>query len=145
MRFAVVHKAATYLMVGFAYLAMTTGGGISGVVALAGFGALVTSWWWEPPRINLDKWTWVWTVTSVFALAYSVLTAIVTGDFLGVGAQFLTWLIVAKSTPDFRSAIAVPCRRECGWRCLSRSVGAERLAAATYLRRRYLTPKRVSC
>ncbi|MGE0403501.1 MAG: DUF3488 and DUF4129 domain-containing transglutaminase family protein [Kofleriaceae bacterium] len=97
MRFAVTHKAATYLMVGFAYLAMTTGGGVSSVVALAGFGALITSWWWEPPRIKLEKFAWVWTVASVFALAYSVLTAIVTGDFLGVGAQFLTWLIVAKA------------------------------------------------
>jgi hypothetical protein len=97
MRFAVTHKAATYLMVGFAYLAMTTGGGISPVVALAGFGALITSWWWEPPRIKIEKFAWVWTVASVFALAYSVLTAIVTGDFLGVGAQFLTWLIVAKA------------------------------------------------
>ena len=97
MRFAVTHKAATYLMVGFAYLAMTTGGGVSPIVALAGFGALVTSWWWEPPRIKLEKFAWVWTVASVFALAYSVLTAIATGDFLGVGAQFLTWLIVAKA------------------------------------------------
>ena len=97
MRFAVTHKAATYLMVGFAYLAMTTGGGISPIVAIAGFGALITSWWWEPPRIKIEKFAWVWTVASVFALAYSVLTAIVTGDFLGVGAQFLTWLIIAKA------------------------------------------------
>ncbi len=97
MRFAVTHKAATYLMVAFAYLAMTSGGGVSPVVAIAGFGALITSWWWEAPRIKLEKFAWVWTVASVFALAYSVLTAIVTGDFLGVGAQFLTWLIVAKA------------------------------------------------
>ena len=33
----------------------------------------------------------------MFALVYSVLTAVVTGDFLGVGAQFLIWLIVAKA------------------------------------------------
>ncbi len=97
MRFAVTHKAVTYLMVAFAYLAMTTGGGVSPVVAIAGFGALITSWWWEPPRIRIEKFAWVWTVASVFALAYSVLTAIVTGDFLGVGAQFLTWLIIAKA------------------------------------------------
>ena len=59
--------------------------------------ALVGSWWWEPPKISFEKWTWVWTVASVFALVYSVLTAIVTGDFLGVGAQFLIWLVVAKA------------------------------------------------
>ena len=97
MRFAVAHKAATYLMVTFAYLAMVTGGSISPLVALGGLTALIASWWWEPPRIRFERWGWVWTVLSIFALVYSVLTAIVTGDFLGVGAQFLIWLIVAKA------------------------------------------------
>lgn len=97
MRFAVAHKTASYLMIGFAYLAMTTGGGVTPGIALGGLGLLIASWWWEPPRIKYERWTWVWTGLSVFALAYSVLTAIVTGDFLGVGAMFLTWLIVAKA------------------------------------------------
>jgi protein-glutamine gamma-glutamyltransferase len=97
MRFAVAHKAATYLMVGFAYLAMVAGGGVSPVIALGGFIGLIGSWWWEPPLIRFEKWAWVWTTASVFALVYSVLTAIVTGDFLGVGAQFLVWLVVAKA------------------------------------------------
>nr|MBA3452156.1 DUF3488 domain-containing protein [Deltaproteobacteria bacterium] len=97
MRFAVAHKTATYLMVGFAYLAMVTGGGVSGGIAFGGLSLLIASWWWEPPRIKFEKWTWVWTAASVLALAYSVLTAIVTGDFLGVGAQFLTWLTVTKA------------------------------------------------
>lgn len=97
MRFAVAHKAATYLMVGFAYLAMIAGGGVAPLIALAGFVGLVGSWWWEPPTIRFERWTWLWTTASVFALLYSVLTAIVTGDFLGVGAQFLIWLVVAKA------------------------------------------------
>jgi transglutaminase-like putative cysteine protease len=97
VRFAVAHKAATYLMVAFAYLAMITGGGVAPMIALAGWVGLVGSWWWEPPTIRFEKWTWVWTVASVFALVYSVLTAVVTGDFLGVGAQFLIWLVVAKA------------------------------------------------
>src|SRR5262245_40664930 len=97
MRFALAHKTATYLMVGFAYLAMSTGGGISAPMALAGLALLVTSWWWEPPRIRFEKWGWLWTTASVLALAYAVVTAILTGDFLGVGAQFLTWLVIAKA------------------------------------------------
>lgn len=97
MRFAVAHKTATYLMVGFAYLAMTTGGALSPMLSIAGFLAMVVSWWWEPPRIRFEKWQTAWTVASVFALVYAVLTAIVTGDYLGVGGQFLLYLIVAKS------------------------------------------------
>src|SRR5688572_26114259 len=84
-------------MVGFAYLAMIAGGGVAPMIALAGFVGLVGSWWWEPPNIRFERWSWVWTVASVFALVYSILTAVVTGDFLGVGAQFLIWLVVAKA------------------------------------------------
>ena len=96
MRFSVAHKTATYLMVGFAYLAMVGGGGVAPPIALGGLLALVVSWWWEPPRIKLERWGWVWTVLSLLALAYAILTAVVTGDYLGVGAQFLAWLVVVK-------------------------------------------------
>ena len=97
MRFAVAHKAVSYLMVAFAYLAMVGGGGLGPLVGLGGFVALALSWWWEPPRIRFERWGWLWTVLSLLALAYCLVTAIVTGDFLGVGAQFLVWLIVAKA------------------------------------------------
>lgn len=97
MRFAVAHKTATYLMVGFAYLAMATGGGVPPTIALGGLVALIGSWWWEPPRIRFEKWAWMWTAASVFVLAYCLLTAIVSADFIGVGAQFLTWLVVVKA------------------------------------------------
>ncbi len=97
MRFAVAHKAATYLMITFAYIAMASGGGVQPMIALGGLVGLIGSWWWEPPNIRFERWAWVWTTASVFALAYSVLTAIVTGDFLGVGATFLIWLVVAKA------------------------------------------------
>ena len=97
MRFAVAHKAATYLVVGCAYFAMIAGGGVSPLIALAGVIGLVGSWWWEPPLIRYERWSWLWTTASIFALVYSLLTAIVTGDFLGVGGQFLIWLVIAKS------------------------------------------------
>ena len=41
MRFAQAHKASTYLMVAFAYLAMVSGGGISRGIALGGLVGLV--------------------------------------------------------------------------------------------------------
>jgi hypothetical protein len=97
VRFAVAHKAATYLMVACAYLAMVSGGGIAPPIAIGGLVAFAASWFWEPPLIRYERWSWVWTIGSIFALVYSVLTGVVTGDFLGVGAQFLVWLTVAKA------------------------------------------------
>jgi protein-glutamine gamma-glutamyltransferase len=97
VRFAVAHKVATYLMVGFAYFALIAGGGLSPLISLGGLVALIASWWWEPPLIRFEKWALAWTIGSVLALVYSVLTAAISADFLGVGAQFLVWLIVAKA------------------------------------------------
>lgn len=97
MRFAVAHKTATYLMVGFALLALIGGGGMSPIVSYGGLLALIISWWWEPPRIKFEKIGWVWTVLSVLVFVYSVLTAIVTLDILYVGAQFLVWLTIVKA------------------------------------------------
>ena len=97
MRFSVAHKTATYLMVGFAYLAMVIGGGVAPPIAFGGPVAFAASWWWEPPRIRYETLGWVWTVLSLLALAYAILTAILTGDYLGVGAQFLAWLVVVKA------------------------------------------------
>ena len=55
MRFAVAHKAATYLMVSCAYLAMVGSGGVAGPIALAGVVAIAASWFWEPPLIRYER------------------------------------------------------------------------------------------
>ncbi|HEU4728176.1 MAG TPA: DUF3488 and transglutaminase-like domain-containing protein, partial [Kofleriaceae bacterium] len=97
MRFAASHKVATYLMVGCAYLALIAGGGISPLIAIGGLVGLIASWWWEPPLVRIERWSLLWTIGSIIALVYSVLTAVVSADFVEVGAQFLIWLIVAKA------------------------------------------------
>ena len=97
MRFAVAHKIATYLMVGCAYVALIAGGGLAPPIALGGLVGLIASWWWEPPLVRLERWTLWWTIGSLVALLYSLVAAILSADFLGVGAQFLVWLIVAKA------------------------------------------------
>jgi len=97
MRFAVAHKVATYLMVGFAYLALIGGGGMGPVISYGGLIALIVSWWWEAPRIKLERWGWLWTVLSVLVLMYCVLSAVVTLDFLYVGGEFLVWLTLVKA------------------------------------------------
>ncbi|HEY0481697.1 MAG TPA: DUF3488 and transglutaminase-like domain-containing protein [Kofleriaceae bacterium] len=97
MRFAVAHKVASYLMVGCAFVALVAGGGVSPLISLGGAIGLVASWWWEPPLVRIERWTLLWTIGSIIALVYSILTAVVSADFLEIGAQFLIWLIVAKA------------------------------------------------
>ena len=97
MRFAVAHKVASYLMVGCAYFALIAGGGVAPLFAIGGGVGLIASWWWEPPLVRIERWSLWWTIGSLIALVYSVLTAVVSADFLEVGAQFLIWLIVAKA------------------------------------------------
>ncbi len=97
MRFALTHKATTYALLAFAYLAMTAGGGIEPTIAILGGVGLFISWWWEPPIIAHGRWGWVWTVASILVLLYSALSAVATSDYLRVGAEFLVWLVVAKA------------------------------------------------
>jgi hypothetical protein len=97
MRFAVAHKVSTYLMVGFALFGLVGGGALGPIVtAGAAFGLLV-SWFWEPPRIRYERWAWVWTVLSLLAMVYGLVTAIATSDYLGVAATFLVWLTITKA------------------------------------------------
>jgi transglutaminase-like putative cysteine protease len=97
MRFAQAHKTTSYAMVLAAYLGLVLGGGVSTIVAVLGFAGLVGSWWWEPPRIRWETWALPWTLASVVVLAWTIVQAIATGDYLGVGGDFLVWLVVAKA------------------------------------------------
>ena len=96
MRFAVAHKASTYLVVTFALFALIGGGGLSPIASYGGMLGLLVSWWWEAPRIKFER-QWPWTVMTLFVFAYCLLSAVVTLDFIYVGAEFLVWLTVVKA------------------------------------------------
>lgn len=97
MRFAIAHKAASYLMVGFALLAVIGDGALSPVASYGGLLAFAISWWWEPPRLRGTRTHWLWTVLTLVMFAYSVLTGLATLDVLLVGGQFLVWLTIVKA------------------------------------------------
>ena len=97
MTFATVHKATTYAMVASAMLGLIGGGTVSPLFTLLGVVGLLASWFWEPPRVNVDRWAPWWTVLSVLVMVYALITGLATGDYLGVGAEFLIWLVLAKA------------------------------------------------
>src|SRR5689334_11846074 len=97
MRFAQAHKVSSYLTVGSAFFALVSGGGVSPLVALLGLAGLIGSWFWEPPRVNIARWTWLFTAISLAALAWGIVGGVATGDYLGEGAGFLVVLTVARA------------------------------------------------
>jgi transglutaminase-like putative cysteine protease len=97
MRFAQAHKVSSYLTVASAFLALVSGGGVSPVMTLLGFIGHVVSWFWEPPRVRIERWSWVFTTISVAALAWGIVAGVATGDYLGEGAGFLVVLTVARA------------------------------------------------
>jgi protein-glutamine gamma-glutamyltransferase len=97
VRFAQAHKTASYLMIGAAFGALVSGGAVSPVTALFGAAGLVTSWFWEPPRIRYERWALGWTIASLAVLAISVVMVVASGDILGTGASFLVWLAIVKA------------------------------------------------
>jgi hypothetical protein len=97
MRFAQAHKTTSYLMIVAAFGALISGGTLSPLAGLLGVAGLVTSWFWEPPRVRYERWALPWTIASLAVLALSVALAFASGDILGTGANFLVWLVVVKA------------------------------------------------
>ncbi len=97
MRFAQAHKTTSYLTIAIAMVALVSGGGVNPLVALLGLGGLIGSWWWEAPRVRVDRWIWLFTTLSVLAFAWGAIGAVATGDYLGQGAGFLVLLTVARA------------------------------------------------
>lgn len=97
MRFAQAHKTTSYLTVGAAMIALVSGGGLSPLTSLLGVAGLAGSWWWEEPRVKVERWIWLFTTLSVLAFAWAAVFAVATGDYLPQGAGFLVMLTVARA------------------------------------------------
>jgi hypothetical protein len=97
MRFAVAHKVTSYAMVAAGLFALIAGGSLSPVVVLLSLLGLVVSWWWEPPRVRLDRWTLVWNVLTVLVFVWCTADAVLVGDWFGSAASFLVWLVIARA------------------------------------------------
>ena len=98
MRFAAAHKTTSYLAVGFAFFALIGGGTVSPIISLVGLVGLIASWFLEPPRVQAERWTWVFTAVALLGFAGSAALAFTTGDYLGHGGSFLVILTVARAS-----------------------------------------------
>ena len=96
MNFARAHKVAVYLVAWCAYLALIMSGELSDLAVAASIVGIIASWWWEPPRVRVERWTRVWSALGLGVFAYSVFAFIGGGDLVLIGAELLLFLLVAK-------------------------------------------------
>lgn len=96
MNFARAHKVAIYLVAWCAYLALVMSGELSDPVVAASILGIIASWWWEAPRVKVERWTKVWSALGLGVFAYSVFAFIGGGDLVLIGAELLLFLLVAK-------------------------------------------------
>lgn len=96
MRFVVVHKVASYLMVATALLTV----GLGATLGLPLLGLIVlgvgVSWWWEPPRIDLERFERAWNVATIGMLVWVVVDMVTTGAMLDAALDFVIFLTLNK-------------------------------------------------
>jgi transglutaminase-like putative cysteine protease len=98
VRFSAVHKFASYLMIGAAYLALALSRELSLPVLALTTAGIVLSWFAEPQRIALLRrpaWATAWNVVTLIGFGLAVLEA-VRGEVLASGVRFLCLLVVNK-------------------------------------------------
>src|SRR5215813_1536858 len=96
MRFSAIHKLTSYLMVTAAFAALAFSEVLSPYAIVASGLGIIVSWFWEPPRVRLERWVVMWNALAVGAFGYSILTAVSSGELVVPGAHLLLYLLVAK-------------------------------------------------
>ena len=97
MRFALIHKASSYLMIAAGFAAAFFGGEVHPAVGAGFLLALAVSWVWEPPRVDRDSLVRYWNVATVAAFAWALADTFVRdGDVVRNGFLFLTFLQANK-------------------------------------------------
>jgi transglutaminase-like putative cysteine protease len=96
MRFAVLHKLVSYLLVATALLALALSGELSTFAVAGAFGALVLSWFVEP-RPDARWMARAWTIATITLLVYTFID-VLAGDAptLVSATNFVVFLVVNK-------------------------------------------------
>lgn len=96
MRFGPTHKATTYLAVWCAWLALVLSGELGGAAVLGSGLGIAASWWWEPPRVRVERWMWLWTSAAALVFAGSLVSVLAGADLVITSAELILFLEVAK-------------------------------------------------
>ncbi len=96
MRFVVVHKVTSYLMVLTSFVALFVSGELGPLVTGLATVAFAVSWFWEAPRIDHGRFERLWNGLTLLMLSKTVLDIVLGEPVLLSGAHFIVFLTVNK-------------------------------------------------
>lgn len=96
MRFARIHKIATFLMVGFGLAALLLSGHLHPMSIWTVLVAFVGAWFIPQRWMHTGRWQTSWTVATVCAFLLCLLQIAVSGDFVMAAIYFLLFLVINK-------------------------------------------------
>ena len=76
MQFGRTHKLTTYLAVWCAFFALILSDELPQPTVLLCVAGILISWWWEPPRVNLERWSWLFTGLAYWVILGAILALI---------------------------------------------------------------------
>jgi transglutaminase-like putative cysteine protease len=112
MRFSLVHKLTSYLMVLAAVSSLWFSPEISGTAKLLSLLAIAGSWFAEPGRLPIQRLTFVWNLATLLFFVYLVVEVVHGGSVITAGVHFLLFVLVNKlynraSSKDYRQAYVI--------------------------------------
>ena len=92
-----LRKLLVYAMNLIAFGTLHLSGEMNAAVLVLFYAGTVVSWFWEPPRIALERWRMAWTVATLACFAFSIADVLVWKEFFLISAMnFVLFLQVSK-------------------------------------------------
>jgi transglutaminase-like putative cysteine protease len=112
MRFSAIHKLTSYLMVLVAVVGLLLSPEISFVTGALTLIGIALSWFAEPARFRLERFTAAWNVATVVVFFYLITDVFRGGSVLSAGACFLLFVLINKlfnrrSSKDYQQAYVI--------------------------------------
>lgn len=112
MRFSQTHKLCSYLMVLSSVAAVVLSGGLTPWTSAAVLAGIVFSWFAEPPRYQVSRYTTGWNIAALSVLAYLIVRVVQGGGVIIGGVSFLLFVLVNKlfnrrTSKDYQQAYVI--------------------------------------
>ena len=112
MRFSATHKLTTYLMVVASLASLWLSPEVAQATKLVSAVAVLLSWFVEPPRVAVQRFTAFWNVATLVFFVYLVIGLFHDAPVITTGVRFLLFVLINKlfnriSSKDYRQIYVI--------------------------------------